>query len=286
MYSKFYYSSELLYVIIFIILSISSILLCFYLQEAKIEKYALLISSLIVLLFFCFKICASDIKKTIKKKYIIEIMLYILLFSNLIFLEQKLYQNIFIFINETVFIVSLSINCRILTKKISKETYLINKKTKSDFYTFFNNELCFYSFTSYLNKKDSDLMILVKIYLEINKYKMKFALNEDLEDKTKIIKLYNNNRQNIKNRKRKEKIDKMIESTNEMINKGMSEKDAYDEIFTFIFDILNKEFSIFKKTRDYKKLFSFLDLVYFLDEYIFIESLYYDCYENEKLQSN
>ena len=172
-----------------------------------------------------------------------------------------------------------------MTKKISRETYLINKKTKSDFYTFFNNELCFYSFTSYLNKKDSDLMILVKIYLEINKYKMKFALNEDLEDKTKIIKLYNNNRQNIINKKRKEKIDKMIESTNEIINNGISEKDTYDEIFTFIFDILNKEFSIFKKTRDYKKLFSFLDLVYFLDEYIFIESLYYDCYENEKLQS-
>ena len=294
-YKKFNYSFELLYFIIFIILSTSIITFCFYLKKIKIEKYTLLTLSIIILLFFCFKIWTSDLKKRFKKNYIIEIVLYLLLFSNLTVLESSpdqdnnntiFYQYIFIFISEFLFIISLCVNCGLLKKvKITEEKLLISKKIKSDFYLFFNNELCFYTFTSYLNENESDSIVLIKLYIEINKYKIKIALKENIDDAKNIIDFYNNNKQNIKNSKIKDNIDKIIESRQEIINNGKYEDGIFDELFKIVSDYLNKEFESFKKTRDYEKLFSFLDLVYFLDENIFVESFYYDYSENEQLQS-
>lgn len=294
-YKKFNYSFELLYFITFIILSTSIIAFCFYLKEIKIEKYTLLTLSIIILFFFCFKIWTSDMKKRLKKNYIIEIIIYLLLFSNLSVLESSpdkdnnnntLYQYIFIFISEFLFIISLSVNCGVLKKvKITEEKLLISKKIKSDFYLFFNNELCFYTFTSYLNENESDSIVLIKLYIDINKYKIRIALKENIDDAKNIIDFYNNNKQNIKNSKLKDNIDKIIESRHEMINNGKYEDGIFDELFKIVNNYLNKEFESFKNTRDYEKLFSFLDLVYFLDEYIFVENFYYDYSENEQLQS-
>jgi hypothetical protein len=287
LYEKSYYSFETFYFIQFIILSITIPLLFYFLEKEKLEKYILCALSIIIFIYFCFKIYKSDMKNTCKKNYIIEIILSSLLFSNFIFLDIKsinnLYQYIILFIFEILFIIFIYINCN-SREKISEDKFLISKKLKSDFYLFFNNELCFYAFNSYLNKNESDLKIYMKLYIDINKYKIKTILNENSNNIKNIIDYYDNNEKNIKNSKIKEKIKNNIESARKMINDNKNEINIFDELFMIIYNILTKKFESFKKSRDYQKLFYLLDLIFFLDEYIFVKAFYFDYIDNEELE--
>ena len=287
LYGKSYYSFETFYFIQFIILSITIPLLFYFLEKEKLEKYILCALSIIIFIYFCFKIYKSDMKNKYKKNYIIEIILSSLLFSNFIFLDIKsinnLYQYIILFIFEILFIIFIYINCN-SREKISEDKFLISKKLKSDFYLFFNNELCFYAFNSYLNKNESDLKIYMKLYIDINKYKMKTVLNENSNNIKNIIDYYDNNEKYIKNSKIKEKIKNNIESARKMINDNKNEINIFDELFMIIYNILTKKFESFKESRDYQKLFYLLDLIFFLDEYIFVKAFYFDYIDNEELE--
>ena len=290
LYEKSYYAYETFYFICFIILSISTSLLFYFLQQDIITKYTLLILSIVIFIFFCFKILKSDMKKKYKKNYIIEIILSSLLFSNLIYLEINFnnnpnngYQYIILFIIEILFVICIYINCN-ARQEISEDKLLISKKIKSDFNLFFNNELCFYAFNSYLNKNESDSNFYMKLYIDINKYKMKICLNENSDYIKNIIDFYDNNEQYIKNSKIKEKLKNIIESGRKIIDDNKNENNIIDDLFVIIHNLLNTKFESFKKSREYKKIFFLLDLLYFLDEIIFVKSFYFDYIDNEELQ--
>ena len=290
LYVKSYYAYETFYFICFIILSISTSLLFYFLKQDKITKYILLILSIIIFIYFCFKILKSDMRKKYKKNYIIEIILSSLLFSNLIFLElnsndnsNNAYHYIILFFIEILFIICIYINCN-ERQEISEDKLLISKKIKSDFNLFFNNELCFYAFNSYLNKTECDSNFFMKLYIDINKYKMKICFNENSDYIKNIIDFYDNNEQYIKNSKIKEKLKKIIESGRKMINDNKNENNIIDDLFAIIHNLLNTKFESFKKSREYKKIFFLLDLLYFLDEIIFVKSFYFDYIDNEELQ--
>ena len=293
LYEKLYYPYETFYFICFIILSITTFLLFYFLQNDIITKYTLYILSILIFTFFCYKILKSDMRKKYKKNYITEIILSSLLFSNLIFVEinanknNNSYYYIILFIIEILFIICIYINCY-ARQKISEDKLLISKKLKSDFNLFFNNELCFYAFNSYLNKNESDSNFYMKLYIDINKYKMKICLNEKPDYIKNIIDFFDNNEQIIKNSKVKEKIKNIIESRRKIINdnqnQNQNENNIIDEIFTIVHNLLNTKFESFKKSREYQKIFFLLDLLYFLDEVIFIKSFYYNYIDNEELQ--
>ena len=291
LFNKYYYASEHIYLIIFFILTSSIILLFYYLQLKNIEKYILFFLSYIILSFFGFKILISDMRKKLKRNYISEIILFLLLISNLIYfelspeeeVESSVYHYILVFIFEILFIISIAFNFGIFSKPtIPEDKFLLNKKLKSDFNLFFNNELCFYAFNSYLNKNETDSNILMKLYLDINKYKMKLILNENNNDINNLIEYFNNNKQFIKNSKLKEKLENHFETIKEKIDENKYESILFDEIFTSLSEEMNKKFDSFKNSGEYEKLFSFLDLIYFLEEKIFVESFYFDYINNGK----
>ena len=303
LFKKSYYSFETLYLIIFTFLSISLIILFYFLQKIIIEKYILIILSFLISIYYSFRILTSDIKKNLKRNYLIEIFIFLPFFINLlIHFELNSYNNrtfyqISIFILEALFEISIIVNCRIAYKvKVLEEKFIITKKLESDFYLFFNNELCFYFFNSFLNKNEPDSNNLMKIYLFINKYKIKILLNETVSELQDIIDFYDNNKKFISNEKLKQKLEEKfisikklntihnIEMESEVKNNN-SENNIFGEVFKVIDDYFNNKYIKFKKSKEYKKLLSLLNLLYFLDEYIFEESFYFDYANNEELQS-
>ena len=289
LYEKSNYSNETIYFLLFIILTISSLSLFYYLKQTIIEKYIILVSSLIILLFFCFKICISDILNKFKKNYIFEIIFSSLLYISFSLLFEPnlgnyttLYISLANFIIEILYLMCLCLNCGIFyAKKILAKDFVVNEKLKKNFYLFFNNELCLYVFNLYLDENESNSKIYMKLYIDINKYNMKFNLDGNTDDAKNIINFFDTNKELINNTKLNEKF----VNINGLINENKFEKNMFDEILTILNNYLNKKFESFKKTKEYNKLFSLLDLIYFLDEYIFVESFYFDYYNNEQLQS-
>jgi len=288
LYSKSYYSFESFYLTIFIISSLSVFMLFYHLQEIKEEKYLLFIISIIAFILFCLKISLSDITLKLKKNYLIEIISWIIYVSNIIFISTNitLYQLIFSFFIDFIFLIMLIINCGIFSKKkIYENDFIANNKLKNDFYLFFNNELCFHAFKSYLDKNNSDAIILMKLYIDINRYKMKCSLDGDANDAISIINYYDSNKDLIKDLKLKEQLTNIMEMKRQMNNDNKLKNNMFDEILNIINNILSDIFKEFKKRKEFEKLFSLLDLIHFLDEYIFVESFYFDYINNEELQN-
>ena len=303
LFKKSYYSFETFYLIIFTFLSIPLIVLFYFLQKIIIEKYILTILSFLISIYYSFRILTSDIKKNLKRNYLIEIFIFLSFFINLIHFElnsyiDRTFYQISIFILEVLFELSIIVNCRITYKvKVLEEKFIITKKLESDFYLFFNNELCFYFFNSFLNKNEPDSNNLMKIYLFINKYKIKVLLNENVNELKDIIDFYDKNKKFISNEKLKQKLEEIftsikefntihnIEMEREVKNNNNCENNIFGEVFEVIDDYFNNKYIKFKKSKEYKKLFSLLNLLYFLDEYIFEESFYFDYVNNEELQS-
>ena len=288
LYSKSYYSFESFYLTIFIISSLSIFMLFYHLREIKEEKYVLFIISIIAFILFCIKIALSDIILKLKKNYLIEIISWIIYVSNILFISAyiKFYQLIFTFFIDFIFLIMLCINCGIFSKKkIYEKDFIANNKLKNDFYLFFNNELCFHVFKSYLDKNKSDAIIILKLYIDINRYKIKCSLDGDSNDAISIINYYDSNKDLIKDLKLKEKINNIMEMKRQMMNDNKFENNMFDEILNIINNNLNDVFKVFKKKKEFEKLFSLLDLIHFLDEYIFVESFYFDYINNEELQN-
>ena len=288
LYSKSYYSFESFYLTIFIISSLSIFMLFYHLKEIKEEKYVLFIISIIAFILFCIKIALSDIILKLKKNYLIEIISWIIYVSNILFISEyiKFYQLIFTFFIDFIFLIMLCINCGIFSKKkIYEKDFIANNKLKNDFYLFFNNELCFHVFKSYLDKNKSDAIIILKLYIDINRYKIKCSLDGDSNDAISIINYYDSNKDLIKDLKLKEKINNIMEMKRQMMNDNKFENNMFDEILNIINNNLNDVFKVFKKKKEFEKLFSLLDLIHFLDEYIFVESFYFDYINNEELQN-
>ena len=288
LYSKSYYSFESFYLTIFIISSLSIFMLFYHLKEIKEEKYVLFIISIIAFILFCIKISLSDITLKLKKNYLIEIISWIIYVSNILFISEyiKFYQLIFTFFIDFIFLIMLCINCGIFSKKkIYEKDFIANNKLKNDFYLFFNNELCFHVFKSYLDKNKSDAIIILKLYIDINRYKIKCSLDGGSNDAISIINYYDSNKDLIKDLKLKEKINNIMEMKRQMMNDNKFENNMFDEILNIINNNLNDVFKVFKKKKEFEKLFSLLDLIHFLDEYIFVESFYFDYINNEELQN-
>ena len=284
LYDKVYYCFELSYLIKLLVLSAIFIYLSYIYIITTNMKYIIESISFITIIFFIFKISKSDIKKKFKKSFSIELIIFYIIFSNLLFTESGLpqkfiiYQKYCFYLIEILYIIFLSINCKIFSQNhIFKKNCLINKKLNSDFSSFLNNELSFHSFMTFIgkNKNDSEILILLKLYLDINTYTINTSLNEKNKDADNIINYINSNKQFIKNQNLKEIFGK--------INDKKNEAEIFGEIYKYIYGILNKKFEEYKNYSEYKRLTAFLDLIFYLDEYIFAKAFYFDYFQNEQL---
>lgn len=277
LYQKSSYSFELSYLIQLVIFSTIIIYISYIYKLAMNIKYIIEILSLIIIIFLIYKISTSDIKRKFKKSYSIEIIISYLLFSNCVISDMNFsqeilfYKKIVLYLTEIFYIILLLINCKICSSShIFKQNCLINKKLNSDFGLFLNNDLCFHSFNNSI-KRDSEAVILLKLYLDINSYTISSSLNQKTNEEQNIVSYINNNKQFINDKTLKELFDKI-----EDINK-------FDNIYNIIYANLNRKFEEFKRNREYKKLCIFLDLIFYLDEFIFTKSFYTEYFENEQL---
>ena len=277
LYQKSSYSFELSYLIQLVIFSTIIIYISYIYKLAMNIKYIIEILSLIIIIFLIYKISTSDIKRKFKKSYSIEIIISYLLFSNCVISDMNFsqeilfYKKIVLYLTEIFYIILLLINCKICSSShIFKQNCLINKKLNSDFGLFLNNDLCFHSFNNFI-KRDSEAVILLKLYLDINSYTISSSLNQKSNEEQNIVSYINNNKQFINDKTLKELFDK-IEDTNK-----------FDNIYNIIYTNLNRKFEEFKRNREYKKLCAFLDLIFYLDEFIFTKSFYTEYFENEQL---
>ena len=285
LYGKAYNSFEISSIILLVFLSATTIYISYIFQIIIKEKHINEIIPSIVSILLIYKILSSEMKKKIKKTYSIEILVFFLLFSNCILFNfnfpQKVIflQKILLYLTEILFIIITSINCKFFSvNHIYKQNCLINKKLNSDFSLFINNDLCFQSFLSFIRKKekDSELMILLKLYLDINSYTLKTSIEEKNKDAENIINYFNNNKQLINNINLIENFEKLEKKDND--------GNMFNEIYKLIYTILNKKYEEYKKDTEYKKLSAFLDIIIYLDEHIFNRPFYLEYFQNEELE--
>ena len=285
LYEKAYFCFELFYFFQLIILSSISI---YFSYNYKIAIKTIYIIELVILInsvFLIYKISVSDMKKKFKKCYSVEILLFFLLFSNFILSEMNLsskiisYQRLCFYLTEILFTIILSINYKFFSfSHTFKQNCLINKKLNSDFSLFINNELCFQSFITFIrkNKDDIEILIILKLYFDINKYTINSLHEENNKNAHNIIEYINNNIQFIKNKNLKEKLENIGDNNN-------NEQNKFDEIYKIIYGILNGKYKEYKTNKEYNKLSVFLDLIFYLDEYIFVKPFYLEYFQNEEL---
>ena len=252
----------------------------FYLYELTLTIiYIIEFISLIISLFLIIKIFSSDMKKIFRAMYSVEILFFFLLFING-FLLKKNFLNFPIFhlklcfyLIEILYIILLSINYKLFSSAhIIKKNCLLNKKLNSDFSLFLNNELYFHSFISFIKNSENnkELQIILKIYLDLNRYTINSSLDKKDENTENIIQFINDNIQCIKIKTLKEKLNK--------------EEKNFDEIYKIVYNILNKKYEEYKKDGEYENISIFIDLICYLDEYIFSKQFYSEFYENEELE--
>ena len=286
LYDKASFCFELRSLILLIVFS-SLFLLITYSNQITIKFIiSIEILSLVIALILIGKIAKTDIKKKFKTYYNLEILVFLYLFSNMyialgINISQKfiIYQRMVFYLMEMLYILLLSINCRIFTlNKMCKENCLINKKLNSDLFIFLNNELCFHSFNIYLGKntKNSESIILLKLYLDINNYTMISSKDDKSDKEENMIKYIKNQKYLITNNKLKEIF--------ENIDKKKDEENIWIEIFKIIFEELTRRFESYKKDFEYQKLTALFDLIFYLDEFIFTNNFYFENYENEQFE--
>ena len=278
-YEKAFISFEITYFIKIIFFSVLFILLYYFYKLNLTIIYIIIFISIFICLFLIVKIFKSEMKKRFKAMYSAEILIFFLLFINGFLLEvnllkvPKLYQKFCFYLLEFLYIIILSINCRLFSfDNKFKKNCLINKKLNSDFSLFLNNELFFLSFISFIKKSDNatELQILLKLYLDLNSYTINPSLDKNNENAENIIQFINNNIRYIKNKNLKEKLNK--------------EEKNLEEIHRIVYNLLNKKYEEYKKDNEYKKISDFLDLIFYIDEYIFSKQFYMEFYESEELE--
>ena len=273
-YEKAFISFEITYFIKIIFFSVLFILLYYFYKLNLTIIYIIIFLSIFICLFLIVKIFKSEMKKRFKAMYSAEILIFFLLFINGFLLEVNLlkvpilYQKFCFYLLEFLYIIILSINCRLFSFDNKFKKNCLN----SDFSLFLNNELFFLSFISFIKKSDNatELQILLKLYLDLNSYTINSSLDKNNENAENIIQFINNNIRYIKNKNLKEKLNK--------------EEKNLEEIHRIVYNLLNKKYEEYKKDNEYKKISDFLDLIFYIDEYIFSKQFYMEFYESEELE--
>jgi len=135
-------------------------------------------------------------------------------------------------------------------------TNIFNPKLVTDFYLFVSDEICYYSFSNFLNSSEIDKFLL-QLYIEIMKFKFKYTLeaeyNNVVYEAKKIYNKYFNNNSQTYNFLNKEILNNVRKSC-EMIDKGQCNYEMFDNLLVNVYSILKEKFYNFQKTDEYKIL--------------------------------
>ena len=228
----------------------------------KFNAGIIFFKSFIILTLLYNIIFLTNIKKNIKALLSFENLLYLLyfqliFFTNIFTNHQTLFPQLIFYLFEIFQIMLLIIIPMYMNRADTMLiTTVFNPKLISDFYLFVSDEICFYSFSNFLNSSEIDKFLL-QLYIEIMKFKFKYSLEAEYSNVVyeakkiynkyfgKDSKTYNYLNNDILNNVRK---------SCEMIDKGQCNYEMFDSLLVNVYDILRRKFFDFQKTEDYKIL--------------------------------
>ena len=228
----------------------------------KFNAWIIFIKSLIIITILYNLIFFTSLKKNIKIMLSFENLIYLLYFqfiyfSNIFSANGTLIPHIIYYFFEFFQILLFLILPLYLNRK---DNLLIstafNPKLISDFYLFVSDEICYYSFSNYLNNSEIDKFLL-QLYIEIMKFKFKYSLEADYNnvvyEAKRIYNKYFEKNSKANNFLNKDILNNIRKSC-EMINKGQCNYEMFDNLLVNVYDLLKEKFYEFQKTEEYKLL--------------------------------
>ena len=222
-----------------------------------------------ILVTIIFKLIAiPNIQKQIKIILCLQIIIYLahtqlLFFANMKF---KFSNNALYYMNFLFSMTQISLVIIYPSVKSKKENILIttlfNPRLVSDFYLFISDEICYYAFSNYLSNSETDKFLL-KLYIEIMKFKFKYTLEAQYNNVVyEAKKLYNKyfGESSRENKYLSEEILANVRKSCQMIDKGKCDYEMFDSILVSVYGTLCTKFSGFKITDEYKLLVNNLNM--------------------------
>ena len=228
----------------------------------KFNAGILFIKSFIILTLLYHVLFLSNVKKFIKVILSLENLLYLLYFQLIIFTNiftnnQTFFPQIIFYLFEIIQIILLIIIPLSMNKSDTMLiTTVLNPKLVSDFYLFVSDEICFYSFSNFLNSNEIDKFLL-QLYIEIMKFKFKYSLeaeyNNVVYEAKKIYNKYFGKDSKTYNYLNNDILNNVRKSC-EMIDKGQCNYEMFDSLLVNVYQILREKFYEFQKTEEYQIL--------------------------------
>ena len=228
----------------------------------KFNARIIFVKSLIILTLLYHIIFLTNVKKSIKTILSLENLLYLLYFQLIFF--TNIYTNNPTFFPRLIFYIfsNLQIILLIIIPLYMNKsdtmliTTIFNPKLVSDFYLFVSDEICFYSFSNFINGNEIDKYLL-QLYIEIMKFKFKYSLeaeyNNVVYEAKKIYNKYFGKESKTINYLNKDILNNVRKSC-EMIDKGQCNYEMFDNLLVNVYEILRGKFYDFQKTEEYKIL--------------------------------
>ena len=228
----------------------------------KFHAVIIFLKSFIILTLLYNVIFLTNIKKYIKAILSFENLLYLLYFQLIfftnIFTNQKTFlpQLIFYLFEISQIILLIIVPFYMNRADTMLITTVFNPKLISDFYLFVSDEICFYSFSNFLNSSEIDKFLL-QLYIEIMKFKFKYSLEAEYSnvvyEAKKIYNKYFGKESKTYNYLNNDILNNVRKSC-EMIDKGQCNYEMFDSLLVNVYEILRRKFYDFQKTDDYNIL--------------------------------
>lgn len=234
----------------------------------KFNVWIVFFKSLIIITMLYQLLTFNNIKKNIRIILSLQNLIYLLyfqleFFSNMLTSNKTTLPHIIFYLFEISEIFLVIIYTLVINKTDNMLiTTIINPKLVSDFYLFISDEICYYSFSNYLNNNDADKFLLY-LYIEIMKFKFKYTLEAEYNNVVfEAKKIYNKyfGESSKENKYLNQEILNNVRKSCEMIDKGQCSYEMFDNLLVNVFEILKEKFEDFQKTDEYKILVQNLNM--------------------------
>ena len=234
----------------------------------KFNVWIVFFKSLIIITILYQLLTFTNIKKNMRIILSLQNLIYLLyfqliFFANILTSNKTTLPHIIFFLFEISEIFLAIIYTLVVIKNDNMLiTTIINPKLVSDFYLFVSDEICYYSFSNYLNNNDADKFLLY-LYIEIMKFKFKYSLEAEYNNVVYEAKKIYNKYFGISSKENKylnKEILNNVRKSCEMIDKGQCSYEMFDNLLVNVFQILKEKFEDFKKTEEYEILVQNLNM--------------------------
>lgn len=145
-------------------------------------------------------------------------------------------------------------------------SYNFTPKLINNLYLFLTNEDCYKAFNDYLTEKGNNGSFYLKLYTHIMKFKLDMALNiskeQGLSEANEIFNIYFNSETC------SQQIDQVIllnvRDKCQMLKLNTFNKEIFDDALQYAFNELNKRFTDYKNSDEFKELFNEINLYSFI----------------------